>query len=581
MANPQLEEIARLRGDAMAVDAFTAENLPFIEDQLVESGALADERTMGIAMFCFYEAVKSYQKNDGDFYEFAAGKIREGLKAHDDPSLLPRRGYAPREIEQEVQTLKKALGQQGIAFAALIDEPWPDAQALSDLKAQAKEAIQGGGQQDARLVKRYPLYAKAFLLLYTQRLQNLQLALEADGGEGYIILENHESFSVALASGGLFVPVANLSYRQGQAVSRAVPGAQRQGEAKSGLPLIIGAAIAAALCIALALFFIFANRQEAYASAYFSAGAELTLSVAESGELTELKGDNAGGETLASGYEWKGKTLYEAFKYLVNAAYAQGFMQEGTQAVLSIQAPDALWLSDAIAKAKEAVLLESQYYDIQVLAFGEEPQSPSPPAQSESPVASQNPTPTLSPTPTPSDEGGASPGASVSPTPTLSPTAGLSPSPSQSISPSPSQLVSSSGTVFDVETSGGNTQLTGNISTSMENRVIELVNEARAEAGLPALSYDSSLTGFARQRAVEYTFTFSHTRPNGSEWSTISSDINGENLAYGQESAGQAFDDWMNSTGHKENILRPEFKRIAVGCVEINGVYTWAQLFGQ
>jgi len=114
--------------------------------------------------------------------------------------------------------------------------------------------------------------------------------------------------------------------------------------------------------------------------------------------------------------------------------------------------------------------------------------------------------------------------------------------------------------------------------------VARLVNAERAKAGLPALAADTALAAAAQSRAQETATSFSHTRPDGREWHTVLAEQGityrraGENIAYGQKTPAEVVTGWMNSQGHRENILG-NFTRIGVGVYEKNGVLYWAQLF--
>ncbi len=116
---------------------------------------------------------------------------------------------------------------------------------------------------------------------------------------------------------------------------------------------------------------------------------------------------------------------------------------------------------------------------------------------------------------------------------------------------------------------------------SMAERVIELVNQERVSAGLNELEEDSDLTEAACVRAREIVRQFSHTRPDGSSWSTVSAKAFGENIAMGYRTPDEVMDGWMNSQGHRENILRESFESIGVCAWEENGRIYWVQLFGR
>ncbi len=111
-------------------------------------------------------------------------------------------------------------------------------------------------------------------------------------------------------------------------------------------------------------------------------------------------------------------------------------------------------------------------------------------------------------------------------------------------------------------------------------RVLELVNKERAKAGVPKLVMDKSLLATAMQRAAENTVLFSHTRPNGETCFSANALMFGENIAKGQKNSGEVMQSWMNSSGHRANILRRNYVSIGIGCVTYKGVRYWAQCFG-
>ena len=117
------------------------------------------------------------------------------------------------------------------------------------------------------------------------------------------------------------------------------------------------------------------------------------------------------------------------------------------------------------------------------------------------------------------------------------------------------------------------------------SQVVALVNAERAKYGLSALKVDSRVQQAAQVRAAETVQSFSHTRPNGSSFSTalteagVSYTRSGENIAYGQSTPQQVVNAWMNSSGHRANILNESFTTIGVGYTVVNGTAYWAQLF--
>lgn len=117
-------------------------------------------------------------------------------------------------------------------------------------------------------------------------------------------------------------------------------------------------------------------------------------------------------------------------------------------------------------------------------------------------------------------------------------------------------------------------------------QVVALVNKERAKEGLSPLTIDTKVQAAAQVRAKECEKLFSHTRPDGSSFSTALKEQNvsyrsaGENIAWGQHSPQQVMDAWMNSPGHRANIMNPNFTTIGVGYYEnVGGTDYWCQLF--
>lgn len=122
--------------------------------------------------------------------------------------------------------------------------------------------------------------------------------------------------------------------------------------------------------------------------------------------------------------------------------------------------------------------------------------------------------------------------------------------------------------------------------SSYAREVVRLVNEERAKAGLSLVTLDQKVEKAAQVRAKEIVTAFSHTRPDGSSFSTalkengVSYKGSGENIAWGQKTPAEVMKGWMNSPGHKANILNPNFKSIGVGHYQNgSGVNYWTQLF--
>lgn len=119
------------------------------------------------------------------------------------------------------------------------------------------------------------------------------------------------------------------------------------------------------------------------------------------------------------------------------------------------------------------------------------------------------------------------------------------------------------------------------VRTSLADEVVRQVNQERARRGLGALRVSAELSRAARVRAGEITRKFSHTRPDGTAWRTVSSAAYGENIAMGQRTADKVMAAWMTSSGHRANILRASYGSIGVCAVVSGGVTYWVQLFGK
>lgn len=128
-------------------------------------------------------------------------------------------------------------------------------------------------------------------------------------------------------------------------------------------------------------------------------------------------------------------------------------------------------------------------------------------------------------------------------------------------------------------------QQTGHSLNAFEKQVVELTNKERAKNGLPALKIDTELSKVARIKSNDMAKNkyFDHNSPTyGSPFDMmkkfgITYRSAGENIAMGQRSPEEVVKGWMNSPGHRANILNKSYTHIGVGYVE-NGNY-WTQEF--
>jgi len=107
----------------------------------------------------------------------------------------------------------------------------------------------------------------------------------------------------------------------------------------------------------------------------------------------------------------------------------------------------------------------------------------------------------------------------------------------------------------------------------LDRQVIEQTNAQRAQLGLTPLTVDSGLVVTAREHAAWMTNsqTLVHTTLAVSE-----------NIAMGQQSAAEVVQAWMNSPGHRANILKPDHRRIGVAAYSTpDGTVYWCQQFLQ
>lgn len=123
---------------------------------------------------------------------------------------------------------------------------------------------------------------------------------------------------------------------------------------------------------------------------------------------------------------------------------------------------------------------------------------------------------------------------------------------------------------------------------AQENEVIRLVNIQRRNNGLQPLTANWQLCRVARYKSQDMINKnyFSHTSPTyGSPFNMMESfgirfSSAGENIAAGQRTPAEVMNSWMNSPGHRSNILSPSFTQIGVGLAKTStGKCYWTQMF--
>ncbi|MFF4691003.1 CAP domain-containing protein [Streptomyces sp. NPDC001307] len=213
---------------------------------------------------------------------------------------------------------------------------------------------------------------------------------------------------------------------------------------------------------------------------------------------------------------------------------------------------------------------------------------------------------------TPGSGTGLNSGGSTSPSPTASASesASTSASASASVSPTPSPSNTATGQPTPPATPAGQPEATPSrtpsktpkapkapktsappvaVSTASaaEAEVLKLVNEERAKVGCSPLAANSSLSELAESFSDDMATRdfFDHTDPDGkTPWDRAAAagitDLGGENIARGQADAAAVMQAWMNSPGHRANILNCDFKTLGVGVHLGPGGPWWTQDFG-
>lgn len=113
--------------------------------------------------------------------------------------------------------------------------------------------------------------------------------------------------------------------------------------------------------------------------------------------------------------------------------------------------------------------------------------------------------------------------------------------------------------------------------------VVDLVNQERSKEGLSPLTGVTQLHSYAAVRSSELVSRFEHVRPDDSNPLTYVINMGyfraGENIAYGYATPEAVMNAWMNSPGHRMNILTPEYSYIGIGCYRNGNTLYWTQIF--
>lgn len=195
------------------------------------------------------------------------------------------------------------------------------------------------------------------------------------------------------------------------------------------------------------------------------------------------------------------------------------------------------------------------------------------PAQkpTEAPTAAPTEKPTQKPTEAPT----AAPTEKPTQKPTEAPTAAPTEKPTQKSTEVPAELPTNScNSIYDANTEKD--------CYTLSYKVFEIVNQERIKAGVKPLKFNNDMYKAAMVRAKECDESFSHDRPNGTSCFTALKEAGvkylsaGENIAMGYRTPADVMKGWMNSEGHRNNILNPDFTDFACGVYKSG---YWSQFF--
>lgn len=115
--------------------------------------------------------------------------------------------------------------------------------------------------------------------------------------------------------------------------------------------------------------------------------------------------------------------------------------------------------------------------------------------------------------------------------------------------------------------------------------VLKIVNRERKKTGSGPLQLSVKLTNYSNIRAKEISLKMSHVRPNGLKWNSLNKSlIHAENIAGGLSTPQDVMDGWMDSSGHRVNILNPDYKYMSVSLyknAELSYEHYWVQMFSR
>lgn len=179
------------------------------------------------------------------------------------------------------------------------------------------------------------------------------------------------------------------------------------------------------------------------------------------------------------------------------------------------------------------------------------------------------------PTQKPTEAPTAAPTEKPTQKPTEAPTAAPTEKPTQKPTEAPTELPTNScNSIYDANTEKD--------CYTLSYKVFEIVNQERIKAGVKPLKFNNDMYKAAMVRAKECDESFSHDRPNGTSCFTALKEAGvkyfsaGENIAMGYRTPADVMKGWMDSEGHRNNILNPNFTDFACGVYKSG---YWSQFF--
>ncbi len=163
----------------------------------------------------------------------------------------------------------------------------------------------------------------------------------------YVVMECSLSYAVVLDEAGRFLKVANLHYEVGQTVTDVIEmkiPEKHTGSEKGKARGWIYSIAAAAACLALVFSMLFQGGAAPYASVYLTINPEVRIDINQKDMVVGLDGINPDGDDLIEGYRYRKKPLDQVMDELMDRAIEMGYLYEGGQITLTLDAEDDQWI---------------------------------------------------------------------------------------------------------------------------------------------------------------------------------------------------------------------------------------------